>query len=226
MRAFPSQPHAQKGAGILCCGWEGENPRTPRLVCLPHAHKGARILCCGWKGENPRTPRSLCLPHAHKGARILCCGWEGEIREPPGYCACPVPIKGLGSFVVVDGKGRTREPPGYCAICSRCPPPPRGRSARSAPCARAELCLFSTVPATFHQLVLATFQGPLERRQNVVGTGCWNVAGTRSVGRVGLCRASLSAGRDDRDRGPGGNTGCATPASPTGGTGGHALRAT
>ena len=65
-----------------------------------------------------------------------------------------------------------------------------------------------------------------ERRQNVAGTGCWNVAGTRCLGRVGLSPASLFAGRDDRDRGPGGSTGCTTPASPTGSTGGHALRAT
>ena len=48
------------------------------------------------------------------------------------------------------------------------PPPPRGRSASSAPCARAELCLFSTVPATFQQPVPATFW----RRSS----GHWNVA--------------------------------------------------
>ena len=48
------------------------------------------------------------------------------------------------------------------------PPPPRGCSARSAPCARAELCLFSTVPATFQQPVPATFW----RRSS----GHWNVA--------------------------------------------------
>ena len=93
---------------------------------------------------------------------------KGKTREPPGYCACPMPIKGLGSFVV-DGKGKTREPPG--AICSRCPPPtPRARSARSAPCARVELCLFSTVPGTFQQPVSATFW----RRSS----GHWNVART------------------------------------------------
>ena len=63
-------------------------------------------------------------------------------------------------------------------------------------------------------------------RHNVAGTGCWNVAGTRCLRRVGLSPASLSAGRDERDRGPGGSTGCTTPASPTGGTGAHALRAT
>ena len=99
------------------------------------------------------------------------------------------------------------------------PPPPRGRSARSVPCARAELCLFSTVPATFQQPVLATFQQPLERRQNVAGTGCWNVAGTRCVDRVGVSRASLSAGRDDRDRGPGGALAAPAPPAPSGAEG-------
>ena len=34
------------------------------------------------------------------------------------------------------------------------------------------------VPTTCSGDVLATFQWPLERRQNVAGTGCWNVAGT------------------------------------------------
>ena len=46
---------------------------------------------------------------------------KGKTREPPAHCACPMPIKGLGSFVV-DGKGKTREPPGHCA----CPMPING----------------------------------------------------------------------------------------------------
>ena len=110
------------------------------------------------------------------------------------------------------------------------PPPPHGAVVHAVrPVRRGAVPIFhysGDVPTTCSGDVLATFQRPLERRQNVAGSGCWNVAGTRCLGRVGLSPASLSAGRDDRDRGPGGSTGCTTPASPPGGTGGHAPRAT
>ena len=46
---------------------------------------------------------------------------KGKTREPPGYCACPLPIKGLGSFVV-DGKGKSPEPPKE--MVGPNPPPP------------------------------------------------------------------------------------------------------
>ena len=187
MRAFPSQPHAHKGARILCCGWEGENPRTPGLLCLPHAHKGARILCCGWKGENPRTPRLLCLPHAHKGARILCCGWEGENPRTPRLLCLPHAHKGarFPCQLLWMGSGEPENPQVILPFVVDVPtPPPRGRSARSAPCASAELCLFSTVPATFQQPVLATFW----RRSN----GHWNVARTSPEQGVWVGLASLA----------------------------------
>ena len=58
------------------------------------------------------------------------------------------------------------------------PPPPRGRSARSAPCARAELCLFSTVLATFQQPVPATFWQRSSGQWNVARTSPEQVVGT------------------------------------------------
>ena len=57
------------------------------------------------------------------------------------------------------------------------PAPQQGRSARSSPCTRTELCLFSTVPATFQQPVPAT----IWRRSN----GHWNVARTSPEHIVG-----------------------------------------
>ena len=75
------------------------------------------------------------------------------------------------------------------------------------------------VPTTCSGDVLATFQQPLERRQNVAGTGCSNVAGTRCLGRVGLSRASLSAGRDDRDQALGVALAAPAPPAPLGAQG-------
>ena len=114
------------------------------------------------------------MPHAHKGARNLCCPGEGENPRTPSDCWCPMPIKGLGFFVV--------DVP---------PPPPRGRSARSAPCARAELCLFSTVPATFQQPVPATFWRGSSGHWNVARTSPEQVVGTSPEQGVWVGLASL-----------------------------------
>ena len=152
------------------------------------------------------------MPHAHKGARNLCCPGEGENPRTPSDRWCPMPIKGLGFFVV------------------DVPPPPRGRSARSAPCARAELCLFSTIPATFQQRVPATFWRRSSGPWSVARTSPEQVVGTSPeqgvwVGLASLRHPCLQDGMTETEL-PGGSTGCTTPASPTGGTGGHALRAT
>ena len=125
------------------------------------------------------------------------------------------------------GRGKPENPPVPFVVDA--PPPPHGAVVHAVrPVTRGILSIFpysGDVPTTCSGDVLARFQRPLERRQNVAGTGCWNVAGTRCVGRVGLSRTSFSAGWDDRDRGPGGSTACATPASPTGATGGAASHA-
>ena len=71
------------------------------------------------------------------------------------------------------------------------PPPPRGRSARSAPCARAELCLFSTVPATFQQPVPATFWRSSSGHWNVARTSPEQVVGTSPEQGVWVGLASL-----------------------------------
>ena len=76
-------------------------------------------------------------------------------------------------------------------LCSGCPPPPRGRSARSAPCARAELCLFSTVPATFRQPVPATFWRRSSGHWNVARTSPEQVVGTSPEQGVWVGLASL-----------------------------------
>ena len=77
-------------------------------------------------------------------------------------------------------------------LCSGCPPPPpRGRSARSAPCARAELCLFSTVPATFQQPVPATFWRRSSGHWNVARTSPEQVVGTSPEQGVWVGLASL-----------------------------------
>ena len=72
------------------------------------------------------------------------------------------------------------------------PPPPRGRSARSAPCARAELCPFPTVAATFQQPVLATFWRPSSGRWNVARTSLEQVVGTSPEQGVWEGLASLA----------------------------------
>ena len=71
------------------------------------------------------------------------------------------------------------------------PTPPRGRSARSAPCARAELCLVSTVPATFQQLVVATFWRRSSGHWNVARTSPEQVVGTSLEQGVWVGLASL-----------------------------------
>ena len=71
------------------------------------------------------------------------------------------------------------------------PPPPRGRSARSALCARAELCLFSTVPATFQQPVPATFWRRSSGHWNVARTSPEQVVGTSPEQGVWVGLASL-----------------------------------
>ena len=76
-------------------------------------------------------------------------------------------------------------------LCSGCPPPLRGRSARSSPCARAELCLFSTVPATFQQPVPATFWRRSSSHWNVAGTSPQQVVGTSTEQGVWVGLASL-----------------------------------
>ena len=70
-------------------------------------------------------------------------------------------------------------------------PPPRGRSARSSPCARADLCLFSTVPATFQQPVPATFGRRSSRHRNVARTSPEQVVGTSPEQGVWVGLASL-----------------------------------
>ena len=51
-------PMPIKGLGFFVVDGKGKTRETPSyLLCLPHAHKGARTLCCGWEGENPRTPQ-------------------------------------------------------------------------------------------------------------------------------------------------------------------------
>ena len=66
-------------------------------------------------------------------------------------------------------------------------------------------------PTTGSGDVLATFQWPLERRQNVAGTGCWNVAGTVEI-RHSSARAQ-GALRALRPRGGGG--GASTTQNPS-----------
>ena len=72
------------------------------------------------------------------------------------------------------------------------PPPPRVRSARSAPSARAEPCLFSTVPATFQQPVLATFWRRSSGHLNVARTSPEQVVGTSPEQGVWVRLASLA----------------------------------
>ena len=110
------------------------------------------------------------------------------------------------------------------------PPPPRGRSARSAPCARAELCLFSTVPATFQQPVPATFRRRSSGHWNVARTSPEQVVGTSPeqgvwVGLASLRHPCLQNGMTETEA-LGAALAAPPPRGPPGGTGGHALRAT
>ena len=224
--------------GALCAQWKSVRwvcvscvlPCSPCSPCVPFALCPPRnLMNVDGKGKTREPPGYCACPMPIKGLGSFVVDGKGKTQEPPGHCACPMPIKGLGSFVV-DGKGKTREPPGHCAcpmpikglgsfVVVDAPPPPHGAVVHAVRPVRARNCVYFPL---FRRRSNNLFWQRSSGHWNVARTSPEQVVGTSPEQGVWVGLASLA----HRDRGPGGSTGCTTPASPIGGTGGHALRAT
>ena len=146
----------------------GRSPFTLLLFSMSLLVLGLGLGLTGWPQHPGPHPCSNGLTATHP----LCAGFDSPsstpISTPPSTCS---PRLGDSSSTGTNGRPSTAvHPPLTSTLVNR-----RKRVVSPSP----QNFFSGDVPVTFPGDVRAVFQWPLGPCSNVVGTSCWNVAGTK-----------------------------------------------